>query len=41
MFHYLPEWQNTGMCCRMLGSRAYRMAGAFGALTLRPETVRC
>ena len=27
--------RNLGMCCRMLYSRAYHMAGAFGCLSMR------
>ena len=35
MFQTTVFRQNISMCCRMLYSRAYYMAGAFGCLSMR------
>ena len=33
--------QNIFMCCRMLYSRAYMMAGAFDCVSMRLDKIQC
>ncbi|GEM_PF-6215868 len=41
MYSIMNHKQNKSMCCRMLYSRAYFMAGAFDDLSVRLKKVRC
>lgn len=40
MFAVTDIKRTIAMCCRMLISRAYSMAGVFGCMMPRPEIIR-